>query len=172
MKRKPGESDLRRAKDNLHRVVTDQQRKLGVPDPGGHVVDAFVNPILEKVARQESKDPAPAREKPNLEDVEVTEIGTYDWHLNTGELRAHPGAWTPQRAQTPKERLQSFVRFLMSKPDVAPSLIAIGRMCSKHTLFRKHCTPCERREAKFAQVLRQCAVKFGYGEVPRKIIVT
>jgi len=158
---KPSEDDLRRAKENLQRVVSDQQRVLGVPDPGGRKVDEFIAPILEKVARggSERESPAPVEHEPDP-DISVTELGTYEWDLQTNKFAALPGSYLP----SPEDRIRTFIRFLLMQPDTNALFLKIGRMCSKHTTLKPRCTKCERREEKFRQVVRQCAVKYGYGK--------
>jgi hypothetical protein len=167
---KPTEADLRRAKDNLQRVVTDQQRDLGVPNPGGRVVDEFIGPILEKVARTDAATSTGNEGEPNgrepLEGVTVTELGSYDWNLRTDEIVARPGSYLP----TAEDRLRLFVRFLLYKPEVNAAMLRIGRMCEKHTRMRQDCTKCERRETKLRELMRRCAAKYGYGQTSRKIV--
>lgn len=160
---KPTEDDLRRAKDNLRSVVSDQQRKLGVPDPGGREVDAFIAPILEKVARtehvsdEEKTLPQPARDP--LEGVTAVELGSYDWNLTTNEFAARPGSYVP----TPEDRLRVFIRFLLYQPEVNAAMLRVGRICDRHTKLRAGCFLCERREVQFRELLRRCAVKYQYG---------
>lgn len=159
---KPREEDLRRAKDNAFAVVTEQQKKLGCFDAGGRAVDAFIAPILEKIARTDSEQVKPAPEPVEREpigDVSFAELGSYDWNLATNEFTAHAGAYVP----TAEERLRVFIRFLMAQPEASQALIKVSRVCMRHTTLRKDCTHCERRELRFRQIVRQCAVKYGYG---------
>ncbi len=165
---KPTEDDLRRAKDNLERVVTDQQRALGVPDPGGRAVGEFIGPILEKVARGPAERKTETVKPEPLDGVNVTELGSYDWNLRTNEFTARPGSYLP----TPEDRVRAFIRFLLYIPDVNAHMLRIGRMCSKHTNLTRHCAKCERREEKYRQFMRQCAVKYEYGKPPAKVIST
>lgn len=165
---KPTEDDLRRAKDNLERVVTDQQRALGVPDPGGRVVGEFIGPILEKVARGPAERATdPVKPEP-LEGVSVTELGSYDWNLRTNEFHARPGSYLP----TPEDRVRAFIRFLLYIPEVNARFLKIARVCSKHSNLKAGCARCERREEKYRQLMRQCAVKYEYMKPAAKIYST
>ena len=160
---KPTEADLRRAKDNAHRVVTEQQRQLGVPNPGGRVVEDFVNPILEKLAK--GTDPAPVTEpepaapQAHGDDIQTAVVGEYDWDLATDKVTGRPGSWAP----SPEDRLREFIRFLFAQPEAGNQLRATVSICSKHHSMKKGCAYCERREERFRHVVRQCAVKYGYG---------
>ena len=97
--RKPlEEGDLRAAKDDAVKALSEQARAFGA-EPHGRAIEEFVAPILEKVNRDHDElllkgiDPnsTPARGPREREDVEVgsTELGSYD---------PVTGAFTPNEA--------------------------------------------------------------------------
>lgn len=158
----PTEEDLRRAKDNLLGVVSQQQRELGVPDPGGRVVEKFVEPILEKVARGPQAKAKIDEREDKLPDAEVTyeHLGDYEWHAGETQARPVPGR---EWKASPEDRLRNFIRFLFRQPEPGAELRKVGKMCERHTSIRKGCEPCAKREERFKTSLRRFAVQYGYG---------
>jgi hypothetical protein len=157
----PTEEQLRHAKADLLERVSDQQRVLGVPDPGGKVVEDFVTPIIERVARgPQTREPAPKQEPQRDPELTYEHMGDYQWRQ--GDLAPTP-IGTPKWTATPEDRLRSFIRYLFRHPAEGAELKRITKMCEKHTNPKVGCNQCQTREDLFKKNLRRCAVKYGYG---------
>lgn len=179
------EATLRRVKGNLRAVVSEQQRKLGVPDPGGREVDEFIEPTLCKLALEDQAsppspvaplaDPAAGYRPSPLEQAEHEGMtvfreyaGTYDWDLKTGRMAVR------DEAMPPESRLRAIVQKLMQLPEWAAQFKGLSNLCGKHALRPAlHCVACERRAAKLQDLLLRAYRKFGDPRKPReaKVIV-
>lgn len=154
------EAELRRAKAGATAAVVEQQRKLGVPSPGGKAVDDFVEPILAKMAREEIAPATPvdvARDR----DPEITEehMGVYEWNLKDDTWKADPGSYIPNAV----DRMHRITQQLMKLPEWKAALMKARKTCDKHFFggAKPGCIPCERREAAILAVLTKAYQRFG-----------
>lgn len=157
------EEELRKAKAGATEAVVDQQRKLGVPNPGGRNVDEFVRPIIEKMARQEKQPDAPVEDEPEVLSAPVgldkEHVGTYDWNLRNDTYKAAPGSWQP----TKRDRLHAIVARLLQHPDFKHLILAARGICDKHVIGHpvNGCTLCERRESALNEIMGKAFKRFG-----------
>ena len=166
------EQDLRRAKDVMLRVLSDQQRDLGVPDPGGLNVERFIAPIMQKLdgetvsdapSRDHGKAPGiDARRAAKPERTEKSYLGTYEWHGD--HVVALDDSWKPPTFEElgPADRMRQIVRRLLTFPKWERAFKKAGLMCSKHTLPVRLCVPCERREERMRELFAKAFKEYGH----------
>jgi hypothetical protein len=155
------EADLRKAKASATAAVVDQQRKLGVPVPGGRAVDEFVEPIVAKMAREELRTATPeAAPREHSDEVESQYVGTYDWNLKDDTWKAaDPGSYIPSDI----DRMHRIVQQLMKLPAWKAELMKARSVCDKHYFggVKPGCKLCVRREEAVKQVLLKAYQQFG-----------
>lgn len=158
------EAELRRAKAGAVAAVVEQQRKLGVPLPGGRAVDEFVDPIIAKMAREEVKPPEDAspeihRPRPDEDGVISQQVGVYDWNLKNDTWTAAPGSYIPNDV----DRMHQIVRQLMKLPEWKAQLLKARSVCKRHVFGgpKASCVKCERREQAVTDVLLRAYQRFG-----------
>lgn len=146
------------------RVVTEQQRKLGVPDPGGIEVEQFIAPILQKIDARpgsSSREPSPiiagddVEEMRAVEGVEKSWAGDYEWDLSTDSWRPSDGSWspTPFEKLSIDEKFRRVIRALIKIPKWQQAFLGVGRLCLKHTGNHRDCVACQRREQRMWDLL-------------------
>ena len=164
------EKDLRRAKASALQAVTDQQRRLGVPDPGGRVVEEFVDPIIAKMDREGPGEPrvtaAPERQRPD--DVFVEQIGVYDWNLRTDEVVVHEGSYQPGHV----DLMHAVFQKLMRHPSWRDKVVAAREQCKRHLIGGQlpGCASCARRERHLRDIWE--AARKVFTPKPRKLVVS
>lgn len=171
---------MRAAKESATRAVVEQQRALGVPDPGGAAVEKFIAPILAKIdctPTDESERDATSKSKEELlaelSEVERQEVGTYDVDPKTATLIPQAGAWTPPTwDQLPrKEQDRIKIARLLEHPKWQPQFLAAARICGRHNTLWRHCFDCGTRERKYIEIYERANREYNLYERARRIQV-
>jgi len=187
MSEKPTDAHLKEVRDSLVGDIVEQGRQLGAAVPDIRKAEKFIDPIMRRVEHEVNREadaiPAPApvvdktvkggewygeaehsKKVPEGAELRSKTLGEYT--VGKDGIKPKNGAPMPKGASV----LALIVQKMLSHPHWREPLLAARRLCDQHLNAMPGCSLCERREARFLEIVDRARTSFNKQRERRPVV--